>query len=145
TSPPYPYTTLFRSMAVYNDHATDPYATGGGGAETRQRVTVTVDPRAVRAGTRGRSLSLHTLDRSTGRPVPVQLAKRGDLLEFTSTSTAGPASSSSGAEAPPGGGPGHVLRPAAASPRSACRPAPPPPAAPPPGPSVGRPVHRPVD
>lgn len=74
---------LVNGMAVYNDHATDPYATGGGGAATRQRVTVTVDPRAVRAGTRGRSLSLHTLDRSTGRPVPVQLAKRGDLREFT--------------------------------------------------------------
>lgn len=74
---------LVNGMAVYNDGATDPYATGGSGAETRQRVTVTVDPRAVRAGTRARSLALHTLNRSTGNPEPVQFAKHGDLLQFT--------------------------------------------------------------
>ena len=74
---------LVNGMAVYNDGATDPYATGGGGAETRQRVTVTVDRRTVHAGTRARSLSLHTLDRSTGEPRPVQLRAFGDLLQFT--------------------------------------------------------------
>lgn len=74
---------LVNGMAVYNDGPTDPYATGGNGEETRQRVTVTVDPRAVRAGTKARSLSLHTLDRSTGRPRAVQLTKQGDLFQFT--------------------------------------------------------------
>ena len=74
---------LVNGMAVYNDEATDPYAAGGSGEETRQRVTVAVDPRAVRAGTRPLSLSLHTLDRSTGRPRPVPLETVGDQLQFT--------------------------------------------------------------
>ena len=56
---------------------------GGNGAECRQRITVTLNRSTVRAGTRPRSLSLHTLDRRSGRVRTVPLTKVGDLLQFT--------------------------------------------------------------
>lgn len=74
---------VVNGMAVDNANPLDAYSTGGNGVDTRQAVTVTLDPSTVAAGTRGSALSLHRLNRRTGRPVTVPLERVGDQLRFT--------------------------------------------------------------
>lgn len=83
---------IVNALIVANNDYLSPTGTGGNGSDTRQRVSVTVDPGQVspdvrpgRTRGKGRALSLYRVDRESGHPRRVELTRTVGAYEFTAT------------------------------------------------------------